>query len=547
MAKYYVALGTQRLGPFELEELPSHNIEPSTLVWRAGFSKWVQAGEVPELQKILPANAEVPPPMPHQAVTAPSKGGSYSGATLAAAADSLPTTKPDVVGRSGQTTQPPKLKIFSYMVLLAIVGTFYSVFDGLIGIACTIAVGALLWLPAKKFIKRRKRLVPSLFLLVIALWIATGFPVELVDDWKPTAASNSGNPLSVPSPAVAGPGDMFKRGLNFLNGQGVHQDNAQAMIWFRKAADAGNSDAMYNVGVGYEKGEGVAQDYGEAMRWFQKAADGGNAQAMYNLGVNYDKGQGVAQDLPQAMEWYRKAADAGDASAMYNLGVGYDRGEGVPHDDVQAAQWYRKASDAGNGDAMFNLSSLYAEGRGVPQDNRQALQWNLWSAEAGSSMAMFRMGQIYESGIPDVVSADPYEAVRWYQKAADAGNTDAKARLQSPAKSQMLGGRGDATYGKDEIQYTNDATRADADAMAKALKNTGYFAGNGVTVVLDKIGKDITLSFVVDPKKVSDPAVQKAFHDLAVGVAKSVSGNLKTVKLVDSQWNELRSMDGSPM
>jgi hypothetical protein len=103
---------------------------------------------------------------------------------------------------------------------------------------------------------------------------------------------------------------------------------------------------------------------------------------------------------------------------------------------------------------------------------------------------------------------------------------------------QWLGNGHDVQYDKDDIHYYHDATHADADALAKALKDAGYFGNaSGVTVLLDKKGDEITLSFVVDPQKVNDPAIQKDFHDVAVGVAKSISGQLVGIKLVDSDLN----------
>ena len=63
----------------------------------------------------------------------------------------------------------------------------------------------------------------------------------------------------------------------------------------------------------YFKGQGVPQDYAAAVSWYRKAAEQGNASAQYNLGVMYDNGQGVPQDYAAAVSWYRKAADQGDA------------------------------------------------------------------------------------------------------------------------------------------------------------------------------------------------------------------------------------------
>ena len=45
---------------------------------------------------------------------------------------------------------------------------------------------------------------------------------------------------------------------------------AEALSWYRKAADQGNAEAQNGVGLLYANGWGVAQDYGEARLWFDK-------------------------------------------------------------------------------------------------------------------------------------------------------------------------------------------------------------------------------------------------------------------------------------
>ena len=72
-------------------------------------------------------------------------------------------------------------------------------------------------------------------------------------------------------------------GLMYVQGQGVPQDNRQAMEWFLKSAAQGYSMAQYRVGVGYMLGKGVAQDKCQAVRWFRKAATQGNKEAQEAL------------------------------------------------------------------------------------------------------------------------------------------------------------------------------------------------------------------------------------------------------------------------
>lgn len=58
--------------------------------------------------------------------------------------------------------------------------------------------------------------------------------------------------------------------------------------------------AQAMLGQLYDNGEGVPQDKAEAVRWYRLAADQGNAIAQTNLGVMYALGAGVLQDNVQA-------------------------------------------------------------------------------------------------------------------------------------------------------------------------------------------------------------------------------------------------------
>jgi TPR repeat protein len=87
----------------------------------------------------------------------------------------------------------------------------------------------------------------------------------------------------------------------------------------------------------YAFGRGVPQDDAEAVSWYRKAAELGNASAQFNLGVMYHFGQGVPQDGAEAVSWYRKAAEQGHAGAANNLAVCYEKGLG-PQDHAQASE-----------------------------------------------------------------------------------------------------------------------------------------------------------------------------------------------------------------
>ena len=144
-------------------------------------------------------------------------------------------------------------------------------------------------------------------------------------------------------------------GLSYKLGQGMKQDDAEAVIWIRKSAEKGYASAQKQMGNMYYEGRGVAQDYLTALKWFQKAADQSYAAAQYDLGVMYRRGQGVILNTKQAMEWYRKAADGGDPDAPYCIGTMYANGEGVDEDDDEAMKWLRIAAQRGNKAAKAEL------------------------------------------------------------------------------------------------------------------------------------------------------------------------------------------------
>ena len=119
-------------------------------------------------------------------------------------------------------------------------------------------------------------------------------------------------------------------------------------------AEKGDADAQYNLGWMYADGEGVPEDDKEAVKWYRKAAEQGHADAQYSLGLMYADGKGVPQDDKEAAKWYRKAAEQGYATAQYNLGNMYYKGSGVLEDDVTACAWYNIAAANGNATAKKN-------------------------------------------------------------------------------------------------------------------------------------------------------------------------------------------------
>ena len=60
--------------------------------------------------------------------------------------------------------------------------------------------------------------------------------------------------------------------LNDANTAYRNEDYVTAAQGYKIAAAQGNAGAQYNLGTMYSNGEGVAQDHAEAVKWFRLAA-----------------------------------------------------------------------------------------------------------------------------------------------------------------------------------------------------------------------------------------------------------------------------------
>ncbi|PNQ54193.1 hypothetical protein C1141_17200 [Vibrio agarivorans] len=84
-------------------------------------------------------------------------------------------------------------------------------------------------------------------------------------------------------------------------------------------AEQGNNNAQFTLGIMYKEGDGVEQDDIQAVTWLKKAAEQGHMEAQFTLGNMCEKGQGVAQDNIRAAYWYKKAAEQGRSNTQSNL------------------------------------------------------------------------------------------------------------------------------------------------------------------------------------------------------------------------------------
>ena len=146
-------------------------------------------------------------------------------------------------------------------------------------------------------------------------------------------------------------------------------------------AEEGDAEAQSRLGYLYASGQGVAQDYAKAVDWFRLAAEQDHANGQYSLGVMYRDGMGVPQDYAEAVNWFRLAAEQEEAMAQAiaqrALGAMYYDGHGVPKDYVRAYMWWYLAVVYGE-DSALEWRDLVAEQmtfEEITEAQRLAREW----------------------------------------------------------------------------------------------------------------------------------------------------------------------------
>ena len=200
-------------------------------------------------------------------------------------------------------------------------------------------------------VRRARRLFAvSLPMSVVAITLLLAANLALAQQPERQAAGDTPHPVSSANEA-------YRKGKEFAQ----NKNYAEAMRWYRTAADQGNADAQLALGNLYGQGQGVPQDNATALLWFRKAADQGNLEAENDVGFFYLTGMGAAQNYVEAMRWLRKAADQGNEVSQRNIGMMYLNGLGVPQNRDEAIRWFRMAAAKGDEDSKEALQALGAK------------------------------------------------------------------------------------------------------------------------------------------------------------------------------------------
>jgi TPR repeat protein len=144
-------------------------------------------------------------------------------------------------------------------------------------------------------------------------------------------------------PALAGP---LEDGTKAFDAE----QYVEALALLTPLAEGGNAEAAYLLGEMYgprswgQKGEnrhGVEQDNAKAILWWTKAAEAGDAKARLKLGWYLMHGKDVvAINETAGLSWLVKSAGQGEPQAQYEAGLAYWQGKGAAADLVEARKWF---------------------------------------------------------------------------------------------------------------------------------------------------------------------------------------------------------------
>ena len=219
----------------------------------------------------------------------------------------------------------------------------------------------------------------------------------------------------------------YRLGSMNLSGTGTDVDLLQAMLYFEKAAELGNVDALYGLGKLYLRKDFEGYDPVKAAEYLEDAAKQEHSYAQYLLGKLLLRGEDIPQDLEAAIQWLEKSAEQDNQYAQYLLGKILLRGDGVEADPKRAVELLERSIEQGNLYAAYFLGKACLCGEAIPQDIDRAIRLLTDAAERGMDSAMYALARLYLAD--ELVPMDKEKAIYWLKKAVALNNQYAQYQL----------------------------------------------------------------------------------------------------------------------
>ena len=168
------------------------------------------------------------------------------------------------------------------------------------------------------------------------------------------------------------------------------------------------------------RGEGVEQNYAKALRWFKLGLQNGDSFCQYEIGLMYLLGLGVPKDPVTAAEYFKAAAKQDWPAAQVHLGKLFlDQG-----DLNTAVSYFELGSRHGHIEAIYHLAEIHNNGVGRERSCGLATAYYKVVAEKAESLhsSFEEANNAYDNG-------DIECALINYMKAAEQGYEQAQANV----------------------------------------------------------------------------------------------------------------------
>lgn len=277
-------------------------------------------------------------------------------------------------------------------------------------------------------------------------------------------------------------------GMMYLRGEGVEQNFATAMLWFKRGLANGEAMCQYEIGLMYLHGYGVPKDVFKAAEYFKAAAEQDFPAAQTRFGALFlDQG-----DVQTATKYFELAARWNWMEAFYylaeivNFGVGRERHCGM------ASAYYKMVAERAE-----EIHSSFAEANRAYEngDRETALIAVMMAAEQGYENAQANVAYLLDEqravfsldrvlpwttmkSRPSLLRNAALALVYWTRSARQS-NIDSLLKMGD----YYLGGFG--IPADPEKASTCYHTAAEGHHSAQAFWNLGWMHENGVTVEQD--------------------------------------------------------------
>ena len=150
-------------------------------------------------------------------------------------------------------------------------------------------------------------------------------------------------------PAAAAGEDSARNNLGvLLEDHGTGQDMNRSHRLIQDAADDGYAPAMNNLGRHHLHGIGTPVDKEKALYWYRRAAEKGATDGLFQLGMRLCDGSLGETNLTEGRHYLSVAAHHGDINAMRQVALACFNGTWLAKDPARGNYWLHQASREGN-------------------------------------------------------------------------------------------------------------------------------------------------------------------------------------------------------